>query len=87
MDYNGEYIRNELTVKVMTGLLMIDNNTLDELDYCLVFEYHQNGDLRRFLKTSIPTEFDILLDMAISLSHGLNYLHNKGIYYFMYSGK
>lgn len=66
----------------MTGLLIIA--FLDELDYCLVFEYHHHGDLRTFLKTSLPTEFDVLLDMAISLSHGLNYLHNNGIYYCMW---
>ena len=63
---------------VMTGLLF-----LDELDHCLVFEYHHHGNLRTFLKTFSPTEFDVLLDMTISLSHGLNYLHNNGIYYCM----
>ena len=50
----------------------------DDLECCLVFQYHSKGNLWKFLTTSPLIEFDRALNMAISLTQGLNYLHNIG---------
>lgn len=44
--------------------------------FCLVMEYAQGGSLNRILSSSRRIPPDVLIDWAIQICKGMNYLHN-----------
>lgn len=46
----------------------------------LIFlEFHENGTLRDFLKNRSSIQIDFILNWAIQVCHGMEYIHQKGI--------
>jgi len=56
---------------------------LDSLNYVMVLEYANEGDLRRYLENKFSyiecIEWKVKIQMALDITCGLKYLHSKKI--------
>ncbi|KAF6138105.1 hypothetical protein GIB67_033519 [Kingdonia uniflora] len=68
-------------LKIPTGNLPNDRNSVPKRACCVIVEYLQGGNLKNFLIKNRRRKlaFKIVIQLALDLSRGLRYLHSKKI--------